>query len=177
MTETNSVMKAIYDRRSTRSYKPEQISGKELSLILDAGLWAPTARNSQELFFVAVQNRELLNEIKADYALNDARAAQASAFNHGSPAFIFLYAPKESQYGEINGGIAVENMALAAEGLGLGSVIIGVIRPYMRSEAGERWKKRFGLSEDYSFIIGLALGYIQNETPPHPVSKDRVKLL
>jgi nitroreductase len=31
------VMKAIYNRRSTRSYKPEQIKRKKLAAVLDAG--------------------------------------------------------------------------------------------------------------------------------------------
>ncbi len=174
MSDINEVMRAVYNRRSTRSYKAEQISEDELSKILDAGIWAPTARNMQEIMFVAVQNKELLDEIKADYAANDSRGAQVNDFSHSAPAFIFLYGPADWSYIEIDSGIAVENMAIAAEGLGLGSVIIGVIREYMRSPAGAKWKKRFGLSDDYKFVIGLALGYIQNETPKHPVNKDRI---
>jgi nitroreductase len=174
MDELNDVMNAIYSRRSTRSYKPEQVKEEDLTLILDAGLWAPTARNTQEIVFVVVQNMELMNEIKVDHAQNDSKGAQIGNFYHGAPTFIFLYGPKESSYSEMTSGIAGENMAIAAEGLGLGSVIIGVIRDYMRSAAGEQWKKRFGLSDDYKFIIGLALGYIQNETPPHPIKRDRV---
>jgi nitroreductase len=174
MSDINEVISAVYNRRSTRSYKAGQISENELSKILDAGIWAPTARNMQEIKFVAVQDAGLLNEIKTDYAANDSRGAQISDFNHSAPTFIFLYGPADWPYTEIDSGIAVENMAIAAEGLGLGSVIIGVIREYMRSPAGDKWKKRFGLSDDYIFVIGLALGYIRNETPKHPVDTDRI---
>jgi nitroreductase len=64
-------------------------------------------------------------------------------------------------------------MSLAAEGLGLGSVIIGCIREYMNSKAGEKWAKRFGLPEDQKFAIGLALGYKDKETPVHPIKEGR----
>jgi Nitroreductase len=171
----NDVIKAIYDRRSTRSYKPDQVSEDELSFILDAGIWAPTARNTQEILFVVVQDAELLSEIKADYALNDSRGAQARDFDHNAPTFIFLYGPRDWPYIEIDSGIAVENMSIAAEGLGLGSVIIGVIREYMRSGAAAKWYERFGISNENQFVIGLAVGYIENETPEHPVNRDRIK--
>jgi hypothetical protein len=49
-------MKAIYDRRSTRSYKPEQISGKELSLFSTRAS-GPHGEKPQELFSSRVQNR------------------------------------------------------------------------------------------------------------------------
>ncbi len=173
----NEVMRAIYGRRSTRSYLPEQISDESLSLILDAGLWAPTARNMQEIRFAVVRNADIMNEIKADFAACDDRGALARDFDHNAPVFIFLFGPKAWPYSEIDAGIAVENMAIAAEGLGLGSVIIGVIRDFMRSAAGEKWLKRFGLPEDYHFVIGLALGKIKSPTPVHPIAGDRIIML
>lgn len=173
----NEVMKAIYNRRSTRSYKPDQVSKEALSAVLDAGLWAPTARNAQEVIMVAVQDAALLSEIKADYAKNSERGAQNSDFCHSAPTFLFLYGPKDYGYTEIDSGIIVENMAIAAEGLGLGSVIIGVIREYMQSDAGEKWARRFGVPEDYRFAVGLALGYKDKETPTHPIKEGRIILL
>ena len=167
------VMKAIYNRRSTRSYKPDQISREELAAVLDAGLWAPTARNAQEIIMVTVQDAALLSDIKADYAKNSERGAQQPDYCHSAPTFIFLYGPKEYGYTELDSGIVVENMALAAEGLGLGSVIIGCIREYMNSEAGEKWVKRLGLPENQKFTIGLGLGYKDKETPTHSIKEGR----
>ena len=45
----NETMNAILERRSTRHYTAEPVSKEALDQILEAGLWAPTARNQQEI--------------------------------------------------------------------------------------------------------------------------------
>ena len=52
-------------RRSIRRYKPDPISETDLKEILEAGLAAPSAINLQHWYFVAVQNPQALDEIKA----------------------------------------------------------------------------------------------------------------
>ena len=42
---TNEVIQAIYERRSCRNYRPEQISDEELQTVLEAGTFAPTGKN------------------------------------------------------------------------------------------------------------------------------------
>ena len=51
----NAVLEAIKTRRSIRKYKPEQITDEELVQVLDAGTFAPTGKNTQCPFIVAVQ--------------------------------------------------------------------------------------------------------------------------
>ena len=43
----NETMKTLLERRSTRSYKKEQITDEELNQILEAGLFAPSGRGKQ----------------------------------------------------------------------------------------------------------------------------------
>ena len=64
----NEVLKAIRDRRSIRSYEPEQITDEQLQALLDAALQSPTARNTQQWHFSVVQNRALLDEFSAEDA-------------------------------------------------------------------------------------------------------------
>ena len=56
----NEILRALRERRSCRSYKPEQIKDDELEAVLEAGAWAPTAKGLQDPWIVAVQNPELL---------------------------------------------------------------------------------------------------------------------
>ena len=58
-----SVMDAIHERRSIRAYRPEQITDGQLKEILEAGLAAPSAMNSQAWHFTAVQDEALLNRV------------------------------------------------------------------------------------------------------------------
>ena len=59
----NAVITALAQRRSIRSYKPEQITDDELKTVLEAGTWAPTGMGRQDPWIVAVQNPELLKKI------------------------------------------------------------------------------------------------------------------
>ena len=59
----NEVLKTIMERRSVRAYTDRQLSRDELDLIIEAGLYAPSARNEQPWYFTVVQNRALLDEI------------------------------------------------------------------------------------------------------------------
>ena len=36
----------LLERRSVRKYKPEQITEEQLDAVLEAGLYAPTAKNN-----------------------------------------------------------------------------------------------------------------------------------
>jgi nitroreductase len=73
----------------------------------------------------------------------------------------------------VDAGIAVENMALAAECLGLGSVIIGCIYDAMHGEAQEYFSKKLQFPEGYSFQIALAVGHKTDNKTPHEYEFDR----
>ena len=48
----------LLERRSVRKYKPEQITEELLDAVLEAGLYAPTAKNNQKPVMVAVRDKE-----------------------------------------------------------------------------------------------------------------------
>lgn len=53
----------LITRRSIRKYKPTQITQEELDTVLLAGTYAPTALNRQSPLLVAIQNKEIRDEI------------------------------------------------------------------------------------------------------------------
>lgn len=169
-------LKSIMERRSTRSYKAEPVSEEALKTILEAGLWAPTARNEQEIKITVMTDPEERAAFRKDFAEKGGRPGGAN-FDYGSPVFLFLYGPKTFPYTEMDSGIVAENMCLAAEALGLGTVMIGCIRDFMRSEDGKPWRYRIGMTDDDLFTLGLCIGGIDKPTPPRPRKEDRVKIL
>ena len=56
----NETLKVLHERRSIRKYKAEQITDQELDAILEAGTWAPTAKNLQTPVMVVVQDKETI---------------------------------------------------------------------------------------------------------------------
>ncbi len=167
MSET---MRSILNRRSTRSYMPAQITDEQRDAIINAGRWAPTARNAQEIRIACVQDKALLDRLAADFA----GGKPGPGFNYGAPTLFLLYGPKDFPYTQMDSGITVENMALAAETLGLGSVIIGCIRDFMNGAHGEGWRACFGIGADSVFTIALAVGTVKVPTPPKDREPGRV---
>lgn len=59
----NDTLKTIHERKSCRTYKPEQITDELLKEVLDAGLAAPSGRNLQPTYIVAVQDAATVKKL------------------------------------------------------------------------------------------------------------------
>lgn len=59
------VMDILLKRRSIRAFKEEPIERKELEKIVEAGRFAPTARNVQPWKFVVVTDKDTLKKLAA----------------------------------------------------------------------------------------------------------------
>ena len=57
------IKNTLFERRSIRSYKAEQIKDNELDYVLKAALYAPTGRNFQSTVMVAVQSPQLVSRL------------------------------------------------------------------------------------------------------------------
>ena len=174
---TNAVLQAIADRRSNRGYAPRQLTEEELQAILTAALQSPSARNTQPWHFSFVQNKALLSEI----SLAVSQALDNPGFDvfYQAPTVVFLCrSTTENQaYGAIDCGIAVENLAIAAHGMGLGSVILGLPRAAFTSPRAEEFRKALRFPEGYDFTIAIAIGYAAASKEAHPVDAGKVDLI
>ena len=54
----NEALKVLYDRRSIRRYKNEQISREEMDAVIRAGVCAASGKNGQSAIIIAVQDKE-----------------------------------------------------------------------------------------------------------------------
>ena len=172
----NETMNAILERRSTRSYMDKPVPEEALQTILDAALWAPTARNEQEIRITVMTDPAERAAFRKDI-VEKTGSARFANFDYGSPVFLFLYGDKDFPYTELDSGIAAENACLAAQSLGLGSLMIGCIRDFMRSEDGKPWRERIGMKENDLFTLGVCIGYIDKPTKKQPRKEGRVKIL
>ncbi len=171
----NEILNAIQARRSTRGFNDVQLTEEELQAILDAALAAPTAKNSQMWHFSVVQNRELLDEFSRESTKILHSDDSYHLFYH-APTVIFISRPAEcsNSFVEVDCGIAVENIALAAHGLGMGSVIIGLAKVLFQSENGEKYKRAFGFPDGNQFSIAIALGHNTVTKEAHPIGENKI---
>jgi nitroreductase len=178
MNETITVIK---NRRSIRKYKPEQIDDKELETIMEAAIYAPSAMNQQKWHFTVIHSREKVEQLartarekllKSPIPFFRERA-QNPQFNvfHNAPTVVIITADEQAHFVEFDCGAAAENIALAAQSLGINSCMIGMPGVLFEGENAGELKKELGIPENNKFIISIALGYKDMETPPAPPKK------
>lgn len=171
------VIKAIKDRRSIRSYTDEKLTQGELDVLREAALASPTARNAQKWHFTFVTDKNLLARFNADLieALSPARKLDPGYdVFYGAPLVVFISGEKGEHWVPIDSGIASENLALAAMGLELGSVILGMPRAVFESEKGDAYRKEFKFPEGYDFQIALSVGHPAGTKDAHPLREGTV---
>jgi len=163
----NPVTDAMLNRRSIRAYTEQPLTEDEIYTLLQCGVWAPSARNHQTTRYSVVTDPALLQQLSDDLLQGvEAPSKWMLNFYYHAPCVIFAYDECGDRWTHINAAIAAENMHIAAHSMGLGSVLIGIIREFMRSERGEVWKQRLGIPEDYEFTLALAVGHPAEQGKP-----------
>ena len=164
----NNILDTIEKRSSTRGYTAEKLTDAELERLLKAGLQAPTAANKQEIHISVVDgDNPILAEIEAEKNAQMNVQTPRANFYYSAPLVLILSGDKDFPWSALDAGIAVENISLAAEGLGLGSVIIGVIKGAMSGDKKEYFSKVLKFPENYEFEIAIAIGHKAMEKEPH----------
>lgn len=181
---SNSVLDNISARRSHRAYTAEPVSREQIDLLIKSCLEAPSAINKQPWHITVVQNQELLNELNAEIRAQ----VMARAENERSPRFaddkfhvfyhaplvFFLSAEPSWRYSALDSGIAVQNIALAAESLGLGSVILGMPRDAFAGERAAEFEEKLGFLPGEKFMIAIAVGHPADDKPAHPIHEGHI---
>lgn len=151
----------LLTRRSVRKYKAEQISEAELDQVLEAGLYAPTAKNNQKPVMVAVRDKETRDLLsKANAAI---MGVETDPF-YGAPCVIVVLADPAFPTWIDDGSLVMGNLLNAAHALGLGSCWINRAREYYDTTEGKELLKAWGVPETYRGIGNVILGYPE-ETP------------
>lgn len=154
----NEILRALRERRSCRSYKPEQIKDEELQAVLEAGTWAPTGMGRQDPWIVALQNPELLKKISK---MNAAFLGVDTDPFYGAPTYVLVFGSDPAVWANSvpDGSLVLGNMMNAAHAIGLGSCWINREREIFATPEGKALMQGFGLPEGLIGIGALALGY------------------
>ena len=150
------LFEALHTRRSIRAFTDQPLSEADLETILRAAMDAPSAVNAQPWHFVVITDRAMLDAIP-DIHPHAAmcRTAQAAIV---SVAEIAL--EKAPGNWMVDCSAAVENLLLAARGLGIGSVWCGL---YPRQERMAPMAALLGLPEGFLPHALVPLGYPAQE--------------
>lgn len=116
------ILKAISTRRSIRQFSGEAVSPDDLNKVLAAGFQAPSAHNYQPRDYIVIKSPETIGQIAAVHTYAK-MLPQA-----GLGIIVCGDKSKQPQTGFLiaDCAAAIQNMLLAAHGLGLGAVWCGL---------------------------------------------------
>ncbi len=167
----SNILDAIEKRSSTRGYMEKRPTKEEMECLLKAGLQAPTAANRQEIHITVVDGQNpILAEIEAE---RNKGMVPPHNFYYEAPVVMILSGDAGFHWSAVDAGIAVENICLAAEGLGLGSLIIGCIRDAMSGGKKEYFSRALKFPEGYEYQVAVAVGYKAVAKEPHTYDMDK----
>ena len=139
-------LEAIRTRRSIRRYRPDPVPAEDVTRILEAGRWAPSASNSQPWSFVVVSDPQQKRQLTRCFAFG--------WFMDEAPlAIVISVDPGASTCPVQDGSLAAQNMMLAAHALGLGTCWVN---PGLHDD---RARELLGLPAHHRLICALSLGY------------------
>jgi len=161
------LLEAIKGRRSTRSFKKQNISSNVIETIIDAARCAPSAGNIQPWEFVIIKNPAVKKKL-AEAALNQRHVEEA-------PAVIVVCADeKRSSMGYGSRGrtlyclqdtaAATQNILLTAYSLGLGTCWVGAFNE-------DEVKEILNAPEGIKPVAMIPLGY------PNEIARQRGRKL
>jgi F420 biosynthesis protein FbiB-like protein len=177
-------LEAIASRRSIRKFRDDPISDETIERLLVAATQAPSGKNTQPWRFVVVRSdkrAEMVRLLREGIAKNRAQgrdtgsAVGTADVMAQAPVTVFAFNPAGKHPWEPRAvdeviwdvvnlqsiGAAIENLCLAAQALGLGSLwICDVFSAYEELRA---WLGQEGL-----MVAAVSLGYADEAPAPRP---------
>ncbi|MBQ5896320.1 MAG: nitroreductase [Bacteroidaceae bacterium] len=159
-----AVIDNMMSRRSIRNYKQQAVPREVLNRIMECGINAPNGQNKQSWEVRVVENPELQNEIRALMATVGGERAAGCFYN--APVWVFIARDKVYDFSAYDCGLMAENMMLAANAMGVGTVCLGSpVRYILMAEGNEQVLSKLGFSEGYELSLCISMGYPEGEKP------------
>jgi nitroreductase len=137
---SNPGLKVILDHYAAANFITGDVSRADLDLIVRAGIRAPSSNNRQPWYFTVIQNKNLVRQIMP----------QAVDGN-----VLIVISIAGDGWERLDGGLATENIYLAAQALGYGSrIYTGPTRDTLNG----RFKAELELPSGYSAIGLVRIG-------------------
>lgn len=118
-----TIMGQIFARRSIRKFQEKQVEKEKVELLLKAAMAAPSAMNIKPWEFIVVTGEERMQKIRSSLMFGRYNAPMAIAVCGNTS---FFKHPMAAKFWVQDCSAATENILLAAVGLGLGTVWLGV---------------------------------------------------
>lgn len=150
-------MADLFHRVSIRKYQDRPVEREKIVEILRAAMAAPSAKNQQPWEFYVITKKDTLEKLS--------KASPYAGMTANAPVAIISAYRKDCDvpcYADIDMSIAMENLWLKTDEIGLGGVWIGIAPIEERMELVH---KMLDLPENVKVFSLFAMGYPEEERP------------
>jgi nitroreductase len=152
-------LSSILTRRSIRRYTDKKVSDETIKTLLEAAMAAPSANGKQPWHFVVVTSREKLDAVPGFH--------HYSKMLFEAPLAILVCGDESAEptpgYMAQDLSAAVENIMIAANSLGLGTVWLGT---YPREERMKGMRDLFKIPAGFLPFAMISIGYPAEQKEP-----------
>ena len=169
----NEVLKVLKERRSIRAFRPEPLKKEDLDAIVEAGLYAPSAKNLQSTKLVVVRDAAVLARLER---LNSRilGTPEGTPF-YGAPEAIVVLSDSDYPNWLQDGSLVMGNLMNAAAALGVGSCWINRATELFDLPEGQALLDKWGLPRTMRGVGNCILGYADGPIPaPKPRKPGRI---
>lgn len=185
----------IVSRRSIRSYSDEMVNSNDLNKILEAASYAPSGMNNQKWQFTAIQNNEIINKLNETMKqeilkipmdenanqlmkfLNKKANDENGNFFYDAKTIVIVSNDKNNPTASADSALAMGNMMLMANDLGLGSVWLNQLNYIGNWPEILKYLNSIGIPEDHVVYGTLAIGYGKGESLKPLERKAKIKII
>lgn len=161
------LIEIMKNRRSVRQYTQEEIPKEKIEKILQAGLLSASGRARRPWEFIVVRNKETLKKIA------QCRIGAAKMLEGADTAIVVIADPEKTDVWTEDCSIAMANMHLMADSLGVGSCWIqGRLREAPDGRTTEEYLRDIlQFPESYKLEAILSLGIAVKHPEPYSIEE------
>lgn len=161
------LIEIMKNRRSVRKYTQEEIPKEKIEKILQAGLLSASGRARRPWEFIVIRNKETLKNIA------QCRIGAAKMLEGADTAIVVIADPQKTDVWTEDCSIAMANMHLMADSLGVGSCWIqGRLREAPDGRTTEEYLRDIlKFPESYKLEAILSLGIAVKHPEPYSIEE------
>ncbi|MCR5135131.1 MAG: nitroreductase [Clostridiales bacterium] len=154
----NEIIESMIERRSVRKFKSDKVPRDLIEQIVEAGLYAPSGMGGQPTIILVITNQEMKRRLAEANRKIGGWGEDYDPF-YGGRVVLVVLADKSHPTWQYDGPLVMENMMLAANALGLGSIWIHRAKEEFEQDEWKALLADLGAEGDYEGIGHCVIGY------------------
>jgi len=183
----NEVLNCIKRRFSCRGYDGAPVQREKLDAIVNAALQAPSAMNLQPWEIIVINNKEIIDGLDEEAMGILSASADKTGYNrimdrggkvfYNAPCMFLVLKHAGSRWADVDAGIMTQNICLAADSLGLNSVIVAMANIPFSGSSAEEMKDIVGWPDGLEFGMAVLVGHGNTVKEPHEIDMTKVRFV